>query len=89
MSKHNPYPKQKSKSHFMTFWNWLMWDWWHRLRCPECREMRSVNAVIARGVEQIQAESAPAKGLMETLKALGLVSMLNHPHSKPSGTLNN
>lgn len=45
---------------------------WHRLWCAECRAAHDVDAVIARGIAQMQAEPVPPEGLARTLAAVGL-----------------
>ncbi len=60
-------------------------DRWHRLWCAECRATCEVDALLARGVAQMQGESVPADGVVQTLGVMGLrnakeVQSLPTPH---------
>jgi hypothetical protein len=57
-------------------------NWWHRLWCAECRAAREADAVIARGIAQMQTESVPPDGLARTRAAVGLAKTMNHPRRR-------
>ena len=55
---------------------------WHRRWCAGCRAAHTVDAEIARGIAQMQAELAPAGGLARTLAAIQAVPIERAPLSR-------
>jgi hypothetical protein len=55
---------------------------WHALRCAECRTARAADAVLARGIDRLNAEPAPAAAIARTLAQLGVAPAAGAPRSR-------